>query len=580
MYIEKGTGVLVLKIKNKILTKIKQNEKLSRYNIEVEVNEDKVVFLKGEVDSWDQVVEIGHIAGKTKGVYGVVNDIEVKGANVLKKDKKKLIEKGRKIGVVDEADVIIIGGGVTGCAIARELSKYKLNIVLLEKHEDVAEGASKANNGMIHPGNAAYPGTLKAKLNVKGNAMYTKWAEELGFEFKRTGSIILANSKEDMKIVRLASIAGKLNRVPHMKKLKGEEVMKMEPNIKKKPLMGLYTPTTAYVDGFGVVIALAENAATNGVKFHLNTEVVDVMTDNGKVAGVITDKGIFKGKYVINCAGIYADDIAEMAGDKFFTLHPRRGTILIFDKNKAGVTRSSGLVNSKRNKESKGGGPQQTPEGNQLWGPSATEIMDKEDLTVTKVEFDYAFESGARVEEHISRRDVITYFSGIRPADYKEDFIIGMSKKVKGFINVAGIQSPGLASAPAIAEMVENIVLKDAGGIEKNPDYNPIRKPPVQFRKLSFGEQDKLIKENPLYGHVVCRCETITEAEIVEAIHSPIPATTVDAIKRRTRASMGRCQGGFCGPKIVKILARELGVDVTEITQKGKGSYIIESKSR
>lgn len=571
-------------MKNKIVNAIKRNKELSKFNINVEVNKDKIVFLSGEVDNWNQVVAAGYIAAKMRRVKNVVNDITVKGEKQRKKDRTQLIEKGKDIGVVDESDVIIIGGGVIGCGIARELSKYKLKITLLEKEQDVAEGASKANNGMIHPGNATYPGTLKAKLNVRGNAMYTDWANELGFEFNRTGSIIVAYNKEQMKMLRLANIVGRINRVPHMRKISGEEVMRLEPTMKKKPLAGLYTPTTAYVDGYEVTIALAENAADNGVKFCFDTEVVDVITDKGKVKGVITNKGIFKGKYVINCAGIYADEIAEMAGDKFFTLHPRRGCIVILDKNAKGVTLSVNIGNSKRNKQSKGGGPQQTVAGNQLWGPSATEISDKEDLRVTKEEFEYAFESGNRVNvntsNNINKSDVITYFSGIRAADYKEDFIIGMSKKVDGFINVAAIQSPGLASAPAIAEMVENIILNHAKDIQKNPNYNPIRKPPVKFRNLSLVEKDELIKQNPLYGHVICRCETVTEAEIVNAIHAPIPATTVDAIKKRTRAGMGRCQGGFCSPKIVKILARELGKDVTEITQKNKGSYIICSKSR
>jgi len=568
-------------IKRRILRALKQNSELSTFHIDVKVNEDKVVFLNGEVDNWNQVVKIGHIAGKRRGVNGVVNDIRIKGQKIHKKDKTLLIKKGKEIGIVDESDVVIIGGGVIGCGIARELSKYKLKINLIEKQEDVSEGASKANNGMIHPGNAVYPGTLKAKLNVKGNAMYSDWARELGFGFKRTGSIILAYDKEQKKIMNLAYLAGKLNGVPNMKKLNGNEIMKMEPTIEKKPLVGLYTPTTAYVDGYDVTIALAENASMNGVKFHLGTEVVDVITSNGKVKGVITDKGIFKAKYIINCAGIYADEISEMAGDRFFTLHPRRGCIIIFDKNKTGVSRSTGIVNtSNRNKQSKGGGPQQTVEGNALWGPSATEIPNKEDKGVTREEFEYAFNSGKRVNPNITKGDVITYFSGVRAPDYKEDFIIGMSKKVDGFINVAAIQSPGLASAPAIAQMVENIILENSSSIEKNLNYNPIRKPPIEFRKLPLEKQDELIRKNPMYGHIVCRCETVTEAEIVNAIHSPIPATTIDAIKRRTRSSMGRCQGGFCGPKIVNILARELGKDVTEITLKGSNSYIINSKSR
>lgn len=571
----------MFRLQNKIHRAIKRDKQLSNCDIDVTVSDDNVVFLSGIVDNWNQVVAAGHIAGKSKGIRGVVNDIRVKGVNITKQDKTPLIEKGKSYGVIDESDVIIIGGGVIGCGIAREISKYNLKIVLIEKESDVAEGASKANNGMIHPGNAVIPGTLKAKLNVKGNAMYSKWAKELGFNFKRTGSLILAYNRKEKALLKVVYRVGKINGVPNMKKMHGEEVMEIEPSINEKPLMGLYSPTTAYVDGYEVTIALAENAATNGVNFRLNTEVVDVITENSVVKGVITDKGIFKGKYVVNCAGIYADEISEMAGDRFFTLHPRRGCIIIFDKSKLGVKRSTGIINvTTRNKQSKGGGPQQTVEGNALWGPSATEIPSKEDKSVTREEFEYSLNTGIKVNPYITKGDVITYFSGIRAPDYSEDFIIGMSEKVDCFINVAAIQSPGLASAPAIAEMVENIIIEHEKDIEKNPKFNPIRKAPIEFRKLSAEQQDALIKQNPLYGHVVCRCETITEAEIVNAIHSPIPATTLDAIKRRTRSGMGRCQSGFCSPKILNILSRELDKDVTEITQKGNGSYIIYSKSR
>ncbi|HZJ69199.1 MAG TPA: FAD-dependent oxidoreductase, partial [Candidatus Eisenbacteria bacterium] len=300
----------------------------------------------------------------------------------------------------------------------------------------------------------------------------------------------------------------------------------------------------------------------------------------GQVKGVVTSQGIIKSKYVINCAGLYADDIAEMAGDKFYTIHARKGGILIFDKNKRGVLRASNSPNTKdRNAQSKGGGAQSTVEGNALWGPSAREIMDKDDLSFKKEDLEYSLTVGKTTNPHLNKGDVITYFSGLRAADYKEDFIIEKSKKIKGFIHVAGIQSPGLASAPAIAEMVVDIV-KNEETLKKNPHYNPIRKKAIEFRNLSRKEQDQVIKKNPKYGNVICRCETITEGEIIDAIKGPIPCTTVDGVKRRTRASMGRCQGGFCGPKILSILARELDKDVTEISQKGHDSYIISAKAR
>lgn len=568
-------------METRILKKINKNIDTRGMNINLKINKDKIAHLDGETNTWAEVVQIGLLVGKNRKIKNVVNNLHPKDQEIPQKDKSKLIKQGKDIGLIEETDVLIVGGGIIGCGIARELSKYDLKISVVEKEADVAEGTSKANNGMVHPGNATMPFTLKAKLNVKGNAMFPDWAEELNFPFKRSGSIILAYNKAEKRILTAAYLAGKLNRVPGMKRISGKKAMELEPILEKKPKAALWTPTTAYVDGYGVTIALAENAAINGVNFHLASEVVDVITNQGKVEGVITNKGIIKSKYVINAAGVYADDIAEMAGDKYYTIHARKGGVLIFDKDIKGVCRATNTGNTKdRNQQSKGGGAQSTVEGNALWGPSAREIMDKDDLSFTKEDLDYSFRAGLDSNPHMTRGDIITYFSGLRAADYKEDFIIEKSEKIKGFIHVAGIQSPGLASAPAIAEMVVGIVEKEEGVLKENKSYNPIRKKPIEFRKLSKKDQDEIINNNPRYGNVICRCETITEGEIVDAINGPIPCTTVDGVKRRTRASMGRCQGGFCSPRIVSILARELNKDVTEISQKGKDSFIIRKRAR
>lgn len=568
-------------MESRILNKINKSIDTKDMNINLSIDKDRIAHLEGETNSWAEVVQIGLLVGKNRKIKNVVNNLHPKNHEIQQKDKSELIKQGQDRGLIEETDVLIVGGGIIGCGIARELSKYDLRVSLVEKEADVASGTSKANNGMVHPGNATMPFTLKAKLNVKGNAMFSAWAEELNFSFKRTGSIILAYNKAEKRILNLAYLAGKLNRVPGMKRINGKKAMELEPILEKKPKVALWTPTTAYVDGYGVTIALAENAATNGVNFHLASEVVDVITKQGRVEGVITDKGIIKSKYVINAAGVYADDVAEMAGDKFYTIHARKGGILIFDKEIKGVSRATNTGNTKdRNQQSKGGGAQSTVEGNALWGPSAREIMDKEDLSFNKEDLDYSFRAGLDSNPHMTRGDIITYFSGLRAADYKEDFIIEKSEKVKGFIHVAGIQSPGLASAPAIAEMVVGLVEKEEGSLNANKNYNPVREKPVEFRKLSRKEQDEIIRQNPKYGNVICRCETITEGEIVDAINGPIPCTTVDGVKRRTRASMGRCQGGFCSPKIVSILARELNKDVTEISQKGEDSFIIREKAR
>ena len=567
-------------MESRILHKIHKKLDTKGMDIHLKIDENKIAHLKGKTNNWEEVVEVGLLVGKNRRIKNVVNDLIPKDVEIIKMDKSNLINQGKNIGIIDEVDILIVGGGVIGCGIARELSKFNLNICLVEKEEDISEGTTKANNGMIHPGNAAMPFTLKAKLNVKGNAMYSDWAKELNFTFKRTGSLILANSKEEKKVLNLAYLAGRLNHVPEMRKISGKEAMKIETSIEEEPKLALWTPTTAYVDGYGVTIALAENAATNGVKFYLGTEVVDIIHNNEEVEAVVTNKGIIKAKYIINCAGVYGDDIAEMVGDKFYTIHPRKGGILIFDKSKAGVSRATGTPNTKGSKQSKGGGSQRTVEGNPLWGPSAREIMDKEDLSFTKEDLDYALSVGKKSNPHINKGDLITYFTGLRAADYKEDFIIEKSNKIKGFIHVSGIQSPGLAAAPAISEMVVEIIKKEEGGLKQNLNYNPIRKAPIEFRNLSRDQQDRIIKNDSRYGNVICRCETITEGEIIEAINGSIPCTTVDGVKRRTRATMGRCQGGFCGPKILSILAREQNKDITQISQKGHDSYIILKKAR
>ena len=341
--------------------------------------------------------------------------------------------------------------------------------------------------------------------------------------------------------------------------------------------------TMGLVEPYEVCIAMAENAVENGTEFRLNAEVLDVLVENGRTAGVVTNQGVIRSEIVINAAGVYTDTIAEMANDRFFTIHPRRGAIAIIDKSRKGYLKTpAGIRGGKEAKKNntKGGGASVTPEGNLLWGPTAVEIPWKEDKSVEASDLDYITKLGMSVTNEIQRSEIITFFAGIRAADYMEDFIIERSRKVGGLIHVAGIQSPGLASAPAIAEMVAGLVNEERGGLLENPNFNPIREPKPQFRHLSHEAQDNLIQKNAKYGNIICRCELITEGEILDAIHSTIPATTIDAVKRRTRSGMGRCQGGFCGPRVLEILARELEKEPTEVTLKGNESYILKADSR
>ena len=573
------------------------NEKLGKLfsdtAIDFIVDEDYIVTLSGEVDDWQTVVDMGHHAANIEGVINVVNDIRAKGVHIPKQDYESVAKKGLAKGSIRDADVVIIGAGISGAGISRELAKYDLNIIVVEKGEDICVGTTKCNNGDIHPGNAVKTDTLKRVLNVKGNPMYDQWAEDLGFVLERCGVNYAVYSEKYVPLVEMANEICQKHDVPFIS-YTSEELYKEDSTLPEGALCGGRLPSMGIVEPYEVVVALAENAVDNGVEYLLNTQVVDVLTNEKGVVGVVTNKGIIRAKYVINAAGVYADDIAEMAGDKFFTIHPRRGTIAILDKSTKPMFKSiTGLIghekykiieplSAKKNSESKGGGMTKTPEQNILLGPSATETPYKDDLSVSEEDLEYAIARSYNPD--IGYGDVITFFSNVRAADYKEDFIIGMSKKVHGFINCAAIQSPGLASAPAIAEMVENIVCEDikqqGGEVKIKKDFNPIGKKKKRFRKLSHEEQDKLIAENPKYGRVVCRCELITEGEILDAIHSNIVPTTIDGIKRRTRAGMGRCQGGFCQPKVLEILARELNKEWTDINLKQDGSYILTENNR
>lgn len=581
-------------MKTRVQKAIKEKNSIAHYDIDIDVSDRNVVTLNGVVEYWKDVVEIGHTAAKVKGVKNVVNDIISKEFELKKEDFSEEIKNTKNNGKVESCDVVIVGAGISGCAVARALSQYDLDIVVLEKNSDISEEATKANNGNIHPGIFAKPGTLKAKLNLRGNEMYTQLSKDLNFELKRPGSLIVFYDKSNWRKAKLVKVIKQtgighlikplrqMMKVPGVKWLNEKEVNKLEPNLKGHPIGGVWMTTMGIVEPYEVCMAFAENAVENGVKFKLNTKVLAINKLNNQVQEVITNDSTIKCSYVINCAGVYADTIAEMVGDRFYTIHPRRGAIAIFDKSRKGYfnTPAGVIENTDRSNNTKGGGASVTPEGNLLWGPNAVETPFKEDKSVEASDLDYILNVGSGITDEIKKNEIITFFSGIRAADYKEDFIIEASETVKGFIHVAGIQSPGLASAPAIAEMVENILLKQDKNIKKKANFKNTREPAIRFRDLSHEQQDEWIKLNPKYGHIICRCELITEGEIIDAIHAPIPGTTIDGIKRRTRAGMGRCQGGFCGPKVLEIVARELDKPLTEVTLKGGDSYVLLKESR
>ena len=566
-------------------------EKFPQFELNVSMDSRNVLTVAGEADTWQRVVEIGHAMAKLDGVKNVVSDMTVKGLEIPKRDYSEILRKGTSIGVTDEADVVVVGLGITGCGVIRELSKYNLKIIAVEMGDDVCTGVSKANNGGVHMAGMVKPGSLKARLSVRGNELYEKWAEELGFEFVRIGQISFTEDISCIERLKDIFVTAVKNKDKRPALLDGEQTLEIAPEIKSKlgadPVASAWLPSQAHLHPYKVCVALAENAVGNGVKIILNCAVGGVLTDNGAISAVVTNKGIIKTRYLVNAAGIYADDIAEMAGDRFFTLHNRKGVIAVIDKHKEPasehlIMKHDAISETLRDEETKGVKTDLTPSKNILIGPSATEVPDKEDTEVTPADFEFVMSGNNN--PNVSSADVIRIFAGARPADFKEDFIVEMSELVDGLIIAGAIQSPGLGSSPAIAELIESIIKEDmeARGekMETKPDFNPVLEKRVNFSTLSHEEQAELISKRPEYGKVICRCETITEGEILDAIHSPIVPASIDAIKRRTRAGMGRCQGGFCQPRVLEILARELGKEWTEITLRGEGTNILKTVNR
>ncbi|MGN0526115.1 MAG: NAD(P)/FAD-dependent oxidoreductase [Acutalibacteraceae bacterium] len=474
-------------------------------------------------------------------------------------------------------DVAVIGAGVVGSLITRELSKYNIKIALLERANDCAMGATKANSAIVHAGFDAIPGTLKAKLNVRGVELMKKTCEELHVPLKNNEALVVAFSDEEMPHLQELLERGVANGVPELRIVGREELVKLEPNIGDKAVGALVAPTSSIVCPYELTIAGVENAVTNGAEFLRNCEVTDIKSENGEFV-LTTSLGEITADYVINAAGVHSGEIAKLIGDDSIEIVARHGDYYLLDKSQG--TLVSRTIFQCPTKMGKGVLVSPTVDGNLIVGPSAEDIDDSDDTSTTEVGLDKVYVNAVKSVPQVSLRNAITSFSGNRAHPTTDDFIIGSSKVNKNFINVAGIESPGLSSAPAIAEMVDGIINELSGGFSKKADFNPVRPEPVRFRHLSTEERAKLVERNKAYGRIVCRCETITEGEILDAIHAPAGARDVDGVKRRTRAGMGRCQGGFCGSKVVEILARELNVPMNEITKFGGESNIMFDKTK
>lgn len=474
-------------------------------------------------------------------------------------------------------DVAVVGAGVIGTLIARELSRYRIEVALLDRSNDVANGSTKANSGIIHAGYDAAPGTNKAKFNVLGNPLFGELCDQLDVQFNRIGSLVVAFSESERAIVEQLYERGIGNGVEGLRIIEREELQALEPNLDDAAVCALHAPQAGIVDPWEIAIAAAENAAENGVEVFLNFPVEDIDRSAGPFK-IISRDGEIAAHCVINCAGLFADRIHSMVAAPSFRITARKGQYFVLDKTAGDLVKH--VIFQCPTEAGKGVLVTPSVHGNLLVGPDAQVIDDKENLSTTRDRLDFVRRSAGKISKKIPFNEVIRSFSGLRATPTTKDFVIEESKEARGFIDVAGIESPGLTAAPAIARYIRDLLLETRDGFEKKKEFNPLRRRVIRLMELPDERKNELIRQNPRYGRVVCRCEHITEGEIVDAIHRKVGARTVDGVKKRVRPGMGRCQGGFCGPQVLKILAHELGKNVTEIVKNERNSYILTGSTK
>lgn len=474
-------------------------------------------------------------------------------------------------------DVIIIGAGVSGAAVARELSKYDISTCVLEKCEDVCEGTSKANSAIVHAGFDAEEGSLMAKLNVRGNEMMDELSKDLDIPFKRNGSMVVCVHKDALDGLKELYDRGVANGVKGLEILSKEKALEMEPNLSDNVEGALYAPTGGIICPFELTIAMAENAAENGVEFRFNTEVEDIQKKEDGLWHIRTNNGEYVSRYVVNAAGVHADEIHNMVSADKMHIIERRGDYCLLDKEVGGYV--SHTIFPQPTKYGKGVLVTPTVHGNLLVGPTAIDIENKEGTATTAKGLNEVIEKASENVKNLPMRNVITSFAGLRAHLERHEFVIEEVSDAPCFIDVAGIESPGLSASPAIGEMVGNM-LKEKMGLKEKSNWKKTRKGVIKTEGLSIEERNELIKKNPAYGTIVCRCESVTEGEILDAIHRPLGARSLDGVKRRTRAGMGRCQAGFCSPRTMEILHRELGIPYEKITKSGGNSRIVIERTK
>lgn len=473
-------------------------------------------------------------------------------------------------------DVTIIGCGVIGAATAYELAHYDLKTVVVERENDVATGTTKANSAIIHAGYDPEPGTLMARLNVEGNRRTKEIAARLDVPCKEIGSLVLAFDEADVKTVEELYRRGVANGVPGVRVLSAQEVQAMEPNLSKEVKAALLAPSAAIISPWEMCLALAETAVKNGVELRLNSPVTAIEKIEGGYR-VTAGDSVIETRAIVNAAGVHADQVNDLAAPHAFTTLPSRGEYYLMDKSQGALV--DHVIFQCPNKDGKGVLVAPTVHGNLIVGPNAEDVADGDDVAVTAAGLAFVKEKAAKSVPGINYRDSIRNFSGVRAVTDQPDFVICESPDAKGFINLGGIKSPGLSSAPAIAAEAVKLLAGAGIALREKPSFDDTRSR-VRFKELSAKEKTALVEKNPAYGRIICRCETITEGEIVDALHSVIPPVSIDGVKRRCNPGMGRCQGGFCGPRVQEIIARELGVSQQEVLQDKAGSRIIFGQTK
>ena len=544
------------------------------------VREGDTIRVSGSLPTWEDILKACNMAvSKDKRRVHVVNDITLEGAEPIPM---------RVPSVRDDAldgkhvDVLVIGGGISGTSIARELAKWDLDILLVEKEADFALQASGRNDGEVHPGIDLGKGSLKQKYVLEGNHMYDRVCADLNVPFRRIGQYACFTQGYLRPAVTLLALWRKYHDgVTDVKIVGKEQLLRDNPTMNPDFAFAMYNSSAGIVSPYNLTIAYAENAAQNGVELSLNTAVLSMDTDGGAITAVHTNRGTVYPTVVVNAAGVFADDVAEMAHDRFYSIHPRRGTDTIQDVKSAKIINTIASI-VEINKQAltshtKGGGLMQTAHGNVLAGPDAVECREKEDFSTRPESIRTIYNKQQKTVSAADPRDIITYFTGVRAPTFEEDFVIEWGRNCKNLYHVGGIQSPGLTSAPAFALDVANDVAERIGQtkqVSKNEHFDPRRKGIPELRKMAPEERAKYIAENPDYGVIICRCEEVSKGEILDALNSPCCPPTIDAVKKRVRPGMGRCQGGFCSPLVAQIIAEHEGIPLTEVRKSSEEAVL------